>query len=293
MCTSLIKIIAKCFDIYIHCSTVPDEFGRGVMKPIPKFKGVKKNCNVDDFRGITICSIISKIFEHCILNHFNEITTSNRQFQKRSSCHMAIYSVQRVIKYFIDRGSTIAIGSIDLRKAFDKVNHYGLLCILQQKLINVRILDLLENWLIKSNAVIDWSGTTSAPVACSAGVRQGSILSPVLFSLFVDSVLDRLKSSGLGCFVNFDCHNSFMYADDLLLLSNSVTDIQAMFNLCAELFRNLDLPINLEKSHCMRIGPRHNKICAPLLLNNTVIKWISETTFLGTTFCSGKNYTGV
>ena len=287
---SLIKILAKCFDIYAHCGSVPDDFGRGVMKPIPKFKGVKKNCNVDDFRGITICSIISKIFEHCILRHFNEITTSIRQFgfKKNSSCHMAIYSVKRVINYFNDRGSTVAVGSIDLRKAFDKVNHYGLLCTLQQKHINARILDLLENWMEKSNAVIDWMKTVSAPVACSAGVRQGSVLSPVLFSLFVDSVLERLKSSGLGCIVNFECHNSFMYADDLILLSNSVTDMQAMFNLCAELFHNLDLPINLEKCHWMRIGPRHNSTCAPLFLNNTLINCVSESKFLGSTFCSGK-----
>ena len=112
---SIVVILSKLFNLFAYCGIVPDDFGLGVTKPIPKFKGIKKCCTTDDFRGITICPIISKIFEHCLLSNFNEFSTSDRQFgfKTGSSCHMAIHSVKKVIKYFNDKGSTINIGAID------------------------------------------------------------------------------------------------------------------------------------------------------------------------------------
>src|ERR1043165_3870305 len=53
-------------------------------------------------------------------------------------------------------------------------------------------------------------------------------------------------------------------------------------------FKTLRLPINLDKSHCVRIGPRHNFECVPLQLGGALINWTTETTFLGVTFCKEK-----
>ena len=168
-----------------------------VAKLIPKFKGVKKICTVDDFRGITICPILSKIFQLCLIKYFNVLPTSERQFgfKKGSSCHLAIHSVTKVINYFVHKGSTINLGAIDLKKAFDTVSHFGLLCILQEKQIDIKLINILENWLCKSRSVIDWDGITANPVICSAGVRQGGGLSSVLFSIFVDVLLKKCNSN--------------------------------------------------------------------------------------------------
>jgi len=53
-------------------------------------------------------------------------------------------------------------------------------------------------------------------------------------------------------------------------------------------FRILYIPINLDKSHCVRIGPRHNFECVPLQLGGALINWTTETKFLGVTFCKEK-----
>ena len=70
-----------------------------------------------------------------------------------------------------------------------------------------------------------------------------------------------------------------MYADDIILLSSSVTDLQNMLNLCSDVFKILDLPINTEKSLCMGIEPRHRNECAPLVLNGCVINWAENQFF--------------
>ena len=84
---------------------------------------------------------------------------------------------------------------------------------MQEKQIDIKLINIIENWLCKSRSIIDWDGITANPVICSAGVRQGGVLSPVLFSIFVDVLLEKMQHSGLGCFINFGCQNSLMYAD--------------------------------------------------------------------------------
>ena len=148
--------------------------------------------------------------------------------------------VRKVINYYTKRKSTVNLGVIDLKKAFDKVNLFGVLGLLQEKGIDAKIITILENWFGKNVTTIKWNGTRSNQVYISAGVKQGLILSPFLFALFVDKLLAKLELSGLGCYVAYTCYNSFMYADDLILVSNSVTDLQILFNLSAEIFTLLD-----------------------------------------------------
>ncbi len=125
----------------------------------------------------------------------------------------------------------------------------------------------------------------------SAGVRQGGILSPYLFSVFVDELLSKLSESGLGCFINCSCYNSFMYADDLILISISLMHMQALVDICKIEFDKIGMEINISKSGCMRICPRHNVPCDTINISNTPIKWQQDITYLGIHFTSAKQLT--
>ena len=76
-----------------------------------------------------------------------------------------------------------------------------------------------------------WHSCLSRPVKLSAGVRQGGVLSPFLFAVFVDKILYKLQKNGLGCYINHCCFNAAMYADDLLLMAISVSDLKRMIDL--------------------------------------------------------------
>jgi len=84
-------------------------------------------CN--DFRGIAISPVVSKIFEHCLLDKFQYYLNScdiQFGFKKGSGCRNAIYSMHRIVEHFTKGGSTVNMCAIDLHKAFDKVNHHAL-----------------------------------------------------------------------------------------------------------------------------------------------------------------------
>ena len=75
----------------------------------------------------------------------------------------------------------------------------------------------------------------------------------------MDDVLNKLKSYG-GMFHGFST-SAIMYADDLVLLSPSIYELQLMVNVCCNELNSLDLRINLDKSASLRIGKGCNKIC--------------------------------
>ena len=105
-------------------------------------------------------------------------------------------------------------------------------------------------------ACVRWGECISDFVSLSCGTRQGGVASPILFSVSLNDIINKLQQSGLGCHIHFISFNAFMYADDLLLLALSIEDLQNMINICKSELDWLDLKINSNKSSCIRIGPQ-------------------------------------
>jgi len=194
---------------------VPNDFGVGLMVPIPKGSASNSKNNTDDYRGISINPVISKVFEHCLLELFSKfLTTSEMQFGFKSkvSCNHAIYAVRKTIEFFIERSSTVNIASIDLEKAFDKMNRYALFIKLLQRDCPTVLIGLLDCCFSKVVACVKWGSCVSSIVKIISGTRQGGVVSPTLFAVFINDVLVKLEKSGLRCFIKNICFNAFMYA---------------------------------------------------------------------------------
>jgi hypothetical protein len=127
-------------------------------------------------------------------------------------------------------------------------------------------------------------------VTLEAGVRQGSTLSPKLFALFVNDLLSCLKQSGFGCYIKGVNCNAVMFADDLLLLSISITHLQYLIDICVKVLGVCDLEINSKKSACLRIGPRHNITNCKLTLKDQPVVWKSDMKYLGVLIVSSKKF---
>jgi len=91
---------------------------------------------------------------------------------------------------------------------------------------------LLNGWFNKSFTSVSWGNRLSSTRNLEAGLRQGSVLSPMLFAVYVNEILLILEESKLGCNVKFLSVNVFMYADDLhvLLVASTMKDLQLMID---------------------------------------------------------------
>ena len=275
---SVCVILTKLFQLMLLCSFVPSGFRYSYIVPIPKPKECfSKALTCDDFRGIAISPVISKIFEHCILNRFESLfITSDNQFgfKKGVGCNYAIRSVRCIVDNFIKNGSTANLCAIDLSKAFDKVNHKALYLKLMKRLIPNELLSLFEFWFSHCYSAVKWYNAWSQLFALDFGVRQGSVLSPFLFAIYMD---DLAKSSLLnrGSFI-------ILYADDIILIAPTVSELQRLFHMCEYEIETLDMFINAKKSCCIRIGPRCNISCADLTTTlGAAIPWVDELRYLG------------
>jgi len=131
-----------------------------------------------------------------------------------------------IVDKCIKGGDTVNVCAIDLTKAYDKVNHNSLYVKLMKKDIPLQLLELLENWLSNSLACVKWGSSWSHIFNVTLGVMQGSVLSPLLFTVYIDDI-GRLQNNRIGTFV-------VMYADDILLLASSVTALQKLLWVCEQ-----------------------------------------------------------
>ena len=81
-----------------------------------------------------------------------------------------------------------------------------------------------------------------------------------------------------------------MYADDLILLGTSVTDLQYMFNICEHLLKLLDLPINISKCYCLRRGQHYKVRCGDIRLSQSLINWVESIDYLGQKICRASSF---
>ena len=90
------------------------------------------------------------------------------------------------------------------------------------------VLSALGKWYVKKFKVI-------------AGFRQGGLISPILFSIYMDVLIKHLKSTKFGCVINGVYFGCILYADDIVLLSTSLSALQSMLNICESFAEAMDI----------------------------------------------------
>jgi len=288
----IISILVKLFNMMLLFEYVPDAFGNGLSIPLPKNLSGPMN-SVDAYRCITVSPVLSKVFEKCLLEKLqNYLSSSTLQFgfKKKMSCSHAIYTLSTSVDYFANNLSTVNICTIDLSKAFDKLNIHCLLVKMINRNVPLQFVKLLHCWYSKVFITVKWAFALSKSVKLLAGVRQGGILSPFLFLIYVDDVIIALESSRIGCVIKGFYVGVIMYADDIVLISPSVSDLQFMLHLCYKMLKDIDMCINATKTTCTRIGSRFRNKCSELVICGQTLTWVSCVRYLGIYIESGRYF---
>jgi len=244
---------------------------------------------------VSISPVISKVLEHCILDRYEflfETCDNQFGFKKRLGCRDAVYTFRCVVDYYVSCGSTVNVGALDLSKAFDKMNHHGLFIKLMERRIPDNLLRFLENWFSLGVTCVKWESFMSDFFVLSSSIRQGGVLSPYLFVVYIDSVIMKVAASNVGCHIKWICINILIYADDILLLAPSISALKELIHVCQNELEWLDMTINVKKSVCMRIGARCEVDCVNIVTNNGhELQWAKSIRYLGAYIVAAKVFT--
>ena len=116
---------------------------------------------------------------------------------------------------------------------------------------------------------------------------QGGILSPSLFSVYMDDLSSLLNTSRIGCHIDDVCINHVFYADNLCLMALCAIVLQELINVCYQYSNKIDWNFNATKSFFVAFTPKHYKLLLPsLFMNSLPILYADSIKYLGLIFTS-------
>ena len=285
-----LKIVADIVAIPL-CRIINFSFSQGVFpdmlkiaKVIALFKAGSSE-EVNNYRPISLLPVFDKIIEklmhsqlYTFLEYHNILFKNQFGFRKKCSTAHSLIEITEKIKESIDSGKFGCGIFIDLKKAFDTVNHKILLQKLEHYGIRGTILKWFESYLTDRKQYVFYNGVSSDMKAISCGVPQGSVLGPLLFLIYINDLPNI--SDKLQFFLFADDTNIYYESKDLKALEKTVNEELKKLSLWLNLNR---LALNVGKTNfvifrsCQKVI-NHN---VTLLMNKKALQQKDHVKYLG------------
>ena len=272
-----------------HCY-VPHEFLNGVITPLIKDTD-GDHTDPKNYRVLTLGVVFSYLFEHAMLlkiGHLLDTDSVQFGYKKRHSTSHAIYSLRECIDYFTSRGSNVFAAFLDCSKGFDKVNHHGMFIKLMKRGIPLCFMNLLIYWYSNLTSLVKWNGIYSDTFHVYSGVRQGGVLSPHLFAIYIDDLIAELRKLKNGCYIADIFLACIVYADDICLLAPCRSALQLLLNTCEAYGLQWCLSYNPSKSKVMFFGKGTKT--STFMMYGKSLEFVDRYKYLGVTVLAGPNF---
>ena len=279
------------FNAMLRHAFVPNQFTFGSIIPILKDHHGNRG-DVNNYRGITISPIASKILEHALKIVFGKFFDSSPWqfgFKRKSSTTHALYCLKETVDYYINNGSRVFCAFLDASKAFDRLVHSGLFLKLIDTGVPLIFLELIMHWYGNLQCRVNWDGTYSRWFDMKAGVRQGGILSPNFYCLYVDELISILEKLNIGCYILEVFMAALLYADDMALLAPSMKGLQLLLDDCSKYCFEWDICLNSKKSKILYFGKTCGNPFTPKL-NGASLEWVDSWNYLGVQVVRGSRF---
>ena len=257
---NMYNILTLIFNHVSSCHKVPTHFKRGIIVPIPKGRD-KDTLSKDNYRGISLLAVVSKIYEKLLLNWLDansalEINGMQGACVSGSSCLSTSFMLRETISRLIGDGNMAFVCLLDARKAFDTVWHRGLFYKLASMGCNKHLWHILWNFYQGFLCSVHVAGGNSEWFAAEQGVHQGGPLSMKLYVVFNSDLLDQLNKSRHGVQLSKPPLNMCCpaYADDISLVALHRPSMQALLSIVYQHSLLWRYDFNPTKSHVLVIG---------------------------------------
>jgi len=226
---------AKClFSIFtkIWNGDFPSNWNSASIVSIPK-KGDLSDCN--NYRGISLINVGLKILAKIVTNRISNYALSNGfvrpeqfGFRSKEECISLYISIREICQRRKIKGKFTYLAFLDLKKAYDSVPIFNILTKLYNIGVRGQCFQFIKNLYLTSKARANLNGNLSKEFPIHRGVRQGCPLSPILFNLFINDVLDNCSNLGVNIMGRRCCGG--LFADDIVLIAPSKPSLKLLLD---------------------------------------------------------------
>ncbi len=259
-------------DIWLN-EEIVENWTLAILIRLFKNKGDKKQC--DNYRGISLLVVVSKLFTRIILNRIQklidqQLLEQQAGFRSNRSTIDQIFIIKMIMEKSREFNKSLFMCFIDIQKAYDSVNRDLLWRICKHYGLTDKIIRLLKLTYKNTRAKVRINGELSESFVIENGVMQGGIPSPVLFNILFDfiirKVLEEASVTGIKLayggndfyhgsrekYEEFDVL-TLMYADDLVALCNTINDLETFIHIFENVTQRYGLTMNVKKTCIMSL----------------------------------------
>lgn len=189
------------FNEILTTEYTPKNFRLGMIISI--YKGKNSKSDPRHYRGITLTSCLSKLFEKILLERILKYIDKTQQifpdplqfgFRQEHGAIMSVYSLLEVAQFYTERNSYVFAAFLDNEKAFDRIWHNGLFYKLHELGIRGNILRLIINSYSNSFSFVRYEGEKSDIFPVKQGIGQGRVMSSWFFLVYINDLITSLNS---------------------------------------------------------------------------------------------------
>lgn len=279
-----IELILNLFNSVYTSGIIPKQWLLSTFCTLPKASNANQ-CN--DYRTISLISHTLKVFLKIIHGRIyrkieENIDSSQFGFRSGLGTREALFSLNVLIQRCLDINQDIHICYIDFEKAFDKVRHETLIKVLQSQNIDYQDIRIIQELYWNQQAQIEIEGQLSESVQIKRGVRQGCVLSPLLFNIYSEEIFkEALTTEKEGIIINGRVINNIRFADDTVILASTVEELQRLVNRTNTFCEKYGLKINIKKTKYMQITKKLNTH-TNITLKGVQLEKVEHYKYLGT-----------
>ena len=247
----LIRILGL-FNKILSTGEIPKSFTNSIVFPLHKKGDIN---NVNNYRGISFMDAISKLFTFILLSRLNNWVEINRVlkefqagFRKHYSAVDNIFNLISIIKLKESKKRKTYVMFVDFQAAFDTVDREALYYKLHNYGISSKFMKIIKGLYKDTTAAVWHKEGVSESFETRIGLKQGCLLSPLLFSLYLNDLQDSI---GGGVLIGNLKVKLLAYADDVCIISDSAVGLQSMINDLEKYCCLWNLTVNLKKSNVM------------------------------------------
>src|SRR5438132_5984741 len=256
---------------------IPDDFRKSIFIPIPK---TTKALDCSDYRTIALISHASKILLQLIKKRITSIierqlSESQIGFRKYKGTRDAIFQLRMIGERSLKVGRKLYLCFVDYQKALERVKNNKLREVIVKAGIPELEMRLIIDLYWNQHASVRVEGESSRSFSIRKGVRQGCIISPILFNLYSEFMIREALEGIKGIQFGGENITNLRYADDAVLIADSRKKLQRMLNRLNSKCIAFVMAMNVKKTKVMVMSREGNVQCE-IKLNQVVLEQVNS-----------------